>query len=156
MKTCIECKKDLELSFFNKNKSRCDNLQNICKACNKLYRSNNSEKYNKDPIAAYIYHKEYMTTDKGKQIQRLSSIKSNIKYPNAHKSRNLYSYAIKTGALVRPATCQMCHCSSDSIQGHHCDYNKPLEVMWLCIKCHSSWHKMYTPLNRGSKAADNE
>jgi predicted DNA-binding protein YlxM (UPF0122 family) len=27
------------------------------------------------------------------------------------------------------------------VQAHHCDYNKPLEVMWLCQKHHHEWHK---------------
>ena len=27
------------------------------------------------------------------------------------------------------------------IQGHHFDYDKPLEVTWVCFECHKQIHK---------------
>lgn len=51
--------------------------------------------------------------------------------------------AITSGALVRPAVCERCSCmpglASDGrakIQAHHADYSKPLDVEWICAKCH--------------------
>jgi predicted DNA-binding protein YlxM (UPF0122 family) len=60
---------------------------------------------------------------------------------------NLTEEAIERGKLLRPDNCEICNKSykfknnRTAIQAHHCDYNKPLEVMWLCQKCHHNWHK---------------
>lgn len=60
---------------------------------------------------------------------------------------NLTEQAIEDGVIQRSATCETCGASghmSDGrtiVQAHHCDYNKPLEVLWLCQKCHHEWHK---------------
>lgn len=53
---------------------------------------------------------------------------------------------VKAGKIKRPQTCEQCGLVTKTKDGrsgivaHHCDYNKPLDVMWLCYKCHSDWH----------------
>jgi hypothetical protein len=50
--------------------------------------------------------------------------------------------ALKRGKLVRPSSCEWCGGTNRKIQAHHEDYSKPLEVIWLCIPCHSARHGM--------------
>ncbi len=33
------------------------------------------------------------------------------------------------------------HCGSDNSERHHEDYDKPLEISWLCRPCHLALHK---------------
>lgn len=69
------------------------------------------------------------------------------KHPSLHFSydaqrRALYlvQLRLKDGGLVRPSTCTACGapCKPD---GHHTDYRKPLDVTWLCRKCHQAEHR---------------
>ena len=59
--------------------------------------------------------------------------------------------AIKKGIIERQIICEECHATktfSDGrtgIQAHHDDYNKPLDVRWLCQECHHEWHKENKP-----------
>jgi len=46
-------------------------------------------------------------------------------------------YALKTGKLTKPELCEACK-EKRKLEGHHFDYSKPLEVVWLCHKCHSA------------------
>ena len=56
----------------------------------------------------------------------------------ANKARGILSKAIRWGKIVRPDHCQ--ECGKKCIpEGHHSDYNKPLQVRWLCrTPCHAS------------------
>jgi hypothetical protein len=62
-------------------------------------------------------------------------------------SESLLKFYVKMGWIEKSKQCEICGASpvfSDGrsgIEGHHCDYNKPLEVMWLCKRCHYEWHK---------------
>lgn len=62
-------------------------------------------------------------------------------------AQNMVEYALRKGVLTRPTNCSKCGESGtfkdgrSRIQAHHDDYNKPLEVRWLCQKCHHEWHK---------------
>lgn len=50
-----------------------------------------------------------------------------------------YTYkAIMEGKLIR-MPCEVCQTNND-IQAHHDDYNKPLDVRWLCRKHHREHH----------------
>lgn len=53
--------------------------------------------------------------------------------------------AIQRGELVAQA-CEVC--GGKKTEAHHDDYNKPLEVRWLCKKCHTEWHKHNKPIKR--------
>ena len=63
------------------------------------------------------------------------------------KTQNILEYALTKGIMERPENCSSCGKTykfkngRNAIQAHHCDYNKPLEVEWLCQKCHHAWHK---------------
>jgi hypothetical protein len=48
-------------------------------------------------------------------------------------------YAQKSGRLVRPGTCSQCGSACKPV-GHHPDHDKPLEVVWLCQRCHTALH----------------
>lgn len=53
-----------------------------------------------------------------------------------NRARNLVKGAIKTGTLIKPSSCIRCNNVDIAIEGHHEDYTKPLEVVWLCRSCH--------------------
>lgn len=44
--------------------------------------------------------------------------------------------ALRDGRIVKPSNCSKCSKQSVRLDAHHHDYNKPLEVEWLCRKCH--------------------
>ena len=63
------------------------------------------------------------------------------------RCHNVLETAIGQGVVERRTSCEKCGFSGEfkdgrsSTHAHHCDYNKPLKVMWLCQKCHHEWHK---------------
>jgi hypothetical protein len=63
-----------------------------------------------------------------------------INYRKHNSARQKLSYAIKTGKIVRPVTCSNCQ-KECMVEAHHVDYNKPLNVIWLCEKCHRELHR---------------
>jgi hypothetical protein len=66
-------------------------------------------------------------------------------------SNRAVAYAIKTGRLVRQP-CRVCakypHVNPGRVLAHHWDYDKPLDVEWLCIEHHAAWHRVLEAINR--------
>jgi hypothetical protein len=46
--------------------------------------------------------------------------------------------AIRNGSITKDP-CVIC--KEKKVQAHHQDYSKPLEIVWLCAKCHTKAHK---------------
>ena len=67
-------------------------------------------------------------------------------------AQNALEYAIQKGIVEKKTHCENCGDTPifkdgrSGIQAHHNDYNKPLEVRWLCQKCHHQWHKNNSPI----------
>ncbi|HEB29231.1 MAG TPA: hypothetical protein ENI05_16015 [Porticoccus sp.] len=54
-------------------------------------------------------------------------------YLRRKRANGKVAYAIKTGKLVQ-GPCEVC--GSTGVYAHHEDYDKPLEVRWLCTLHH--------------------
>lgn len=57
-----------------------------------------------------------------------------------HKAHAMVAEAVRTGVLHKPSECSRCG-TGGRIIGHHDDYSKPLEVLWLCGMCHAARHR---------------
>lgn len=77
-------------------------------------------------------HAEYMRIHRPKHIELLPEPK---KRANCRSYANVYS---KRGMIVKKYECESC--GGPNPEKHHPDYDKPLEVQWLCRKCHLDLH----------------
>ena len=59
--------------------------------------------------------------------------------PIKTKAREKLYIAFRGGHITRPITCVKCN-STQTIECHHLDYNKPLEFVGLCRICHNAEH----------------
>ena len=73
-------------------------------------------------------------------IQRIVQRQREAGYSPQRRARNLLAKAVRRGELVRPQCCAECG-AGGRITAHHPDYSKPLEVEWLCTRCHGKKHQ---------------
>ena len=62
------------------------------------------------------------------------------RYPEKVRCRQLFMRAKINGKIKVPFQCQMCN-KQAKLHGHHDDYSKPLDVVWLCRACHINKHQ---------------
>ncbi len=150
-KQCFKCLAVKPLSDFYKHSQMADGRLNKCKECCKKEASiNRLEKIDYyleyDKGRANLPHriaqrKIYSKTEDGK----IAANKAKKKWSESNSIKKaasiLVNNRIKSGAIVKPKNCEACNASGIRIHGHHDDYSRPLEVRWLCSKCHCKWHK---------------
>ena len=57
--------------------------------------------------------------------------------PKKKRASNMVSNAVRDGKLIK----QPCEkCGHKKVEAHHDDYDKPLDVRWLCKKHHHEHH----------------
>lgn len=134
-KECFKCKTVKPLSEFYKHKEMIDGHLNKCKTCAKNDSSNHRER-NLEKIR--LYDKE-----RAKNRNRIKQAIEVTRAWRAEDSRrvaahNAVARAIKSGQLERKP-CE--RCGAEKSVAHHEDYDKKLEVIWLCQPCHKQRHK---------------
>ncbi len=117
IKRCPKCGKVKDCNRFYKEKSRKDGRRGICIVCDNINKGK-WKQANKDKVSGY---------------NRISYKRRLINCPEKLKARRMVADALKLGKLER----QPCPCGKTKVQGHHDDYSKPLDVKWLCTKCHN-------------------
>lgn len=135
-KQCSHCRKIKTVTKFYKNRTTVDGLEYGCKECsgrmNKLWRIANR------PIVRKIKSKWNKANKKKVSNYHKNWRKRNRKLNNYHHlARKKLHYAIKLGKIKRKP-CSVC--GNPKSHGHHKNYDKPLEVIWLCAIHHQLVH----------------
>lgn len=135
MKTCFKCNVQKPLMDFYKHPSMADGHVNKCKQCNKNDVAEHRLK-NIDCIRAYDRERA-KNPERAKLNAELTKLWRN-KDKRRVKCHSTVSRAIKSGDLIRKPCIE---CKNEKSQAHHEDYEKPLDVIWLCQICHSKRHQ---------------
>lgn len=126
MKVCSKCDKAKELDKFPNHRSRKDGKHPYCKECRRqqarIYRKTDRYK-----AVATEYNKQG-----GKDaVERW-------RQKNKHKRR-------AHSAVYQHLSPQICafldHECNGTIEAHHDDYDKPLNVVWMCRRHHAMYHR---------------
>jgi len=90
-----------------------------------------------NPLNVSDYRKRYRNTKGGILNHRAYIGRDKVKNPLKYKARKLVYVEVRAGRLVA----KPCTCGSVNSEAHHKDYSKPLDVTWLCPKCHAREHR---------------
>lgn len=155
MINCTYCKVDKPISDFYSSSIHKNGTTGGCKLCLReksiLNRDKKLDYYREfDRQRANLPHrvkarKEYQQTEQGKEALDRSHKAWRSRNPASYQAHNMVNNAIRDGKLFKPNQCEGCN-DETTLHGHHCDYNKPLDVMWLCDPCHKQWHRDNTPI----------
>src|SRR3990167_2067628 len=95
----------------------------ICEKCRKAY---------------FIeWHRKHRPTPERKRMAYEASQRWEAKNRQKRKTHLILKKAIKYGKLKREP-CKVC--GEERTDGHHEDYSKPLEVIWVCRQHHKDLH----------------
>lgn len=124
-------------------------LSAACRECTKAaVRSNRRERitYYREYDKARGMHPDrvatrerYRKTDAGKAAVKKAQAAYKARAPERRKAVDKLNNAVRDGTITKPSTCSSCD-KACRIHGHHDDYTKPLEVVWLCARCHRNVH----------------
>lgn len=114
------------------------------------------KKHNQCKACRAKKQKEYRANGKGKEVSQKYDNKPRVKAAKLeymkgyYKSKPFYmkassavTQAIRSGQMVR-GCCEVC--GNPETEGHHDDYNKLLNVRWLCKLHHEEWHTKHEPI----------
>lgn len=69
--------------------------------------------------------------------------------PDAYRAQNALNNALRDGKIER-RPCEVC-AQPKGVHAHHKDYSKPLDVIWLCARCHHRLHALFPELEGANK-----
>lgn len=147
-KPCIKCGDQKPLDAFYRHPMMGDGHLNKCIDCCKA-----DARANRD--ARLAYYQAY-DRSRSKQPHRVNERKVRAREaprprpendPLKRAARTAVSNAVRDGKLLRSPECQVCGVTTNT-HGHHEDYSKPLEVLWVCNACHALIHSYWRAAER--------
>jgi len=143
MKTCTVCKQEKTLGSFG---VRLASKDSYCASCLECQRKRDKIRWHKDKPKRLEFQRRYLSTKPGKEAKKRAVDNWNEHNKVKRAANQIVNSAIKLNRLTKSYSCSECE-KGGRIHGHHDDYAHPLQVRWLCSKCHRTWHKTNEPLN---------
>lgn len=92
-----------------------------------------------NPENCRALNRKYIASEKGKEARK----KAQNNYRERHREKllahNAVTYALKMGRIFKHP-CLVC--GVEKVEGHHPDYSRPLDVVWLCNPHHREVHEI--------------
>ena len=95
------------------------------------------EYYKRNKDAELKGHKEWKNANPERRHEHLTKWRE--RNPEKWAASILFNHAIRDGKITK-GPCEVC--GVDKVHGHHDDYDKPLEVRWLCPAHHADQHRL--------------
>lgn len=130
-KVCSKCKEEKPVENFRKSQSGKDGLRSGCNDCHieymRIYNASEEHReYNRQNMREYHKTHKYIRKTGEKRV-----------------AEQTVCHSVENGKIEKPCTCSMCNQTFEKqrIHGHHADYSKPLDVVWVCGMCHGKIHQ---------------
>lgn len=110
------------------------------------YRANDRARAN-DP-SRVAGRAEYARSESGRIKASASKRRWDERNTEKRAAHFAVSNALRAGTLKK-LPCAVC--SEREVEGHHFDYSRPLDVIWLCSAHHSAYHKIEREIARAQQ-----
>lgn len=151
MKRCFKCQCDKPADDFYRHPKMKDGRLGKCKECTKTdvkrHRQENLEVIRSyDRKRGNVPHrvaarKDYAKTPEGRLSHAKAMTSYKERFPERDWARTTLSNAVRDGKVSPWPVCAVPDCCVKP-EGHHPDYSRPLDVVWLCGKHHREVHAM--------------
>lgn len=139
--TCIKCGESKAANGFYESDHR------TCKECTK---ARVRLRARTNPKVQEYDRKRAKSPDVRKRIQSVAR-EWRKQNPDAYKAQTAVSNAVRDGRLSKEPCL---FCGGTKVHAHHRDYSRPLEVIWLCPKCHHRLHAAFPETEGANKRVD--
>jgi hypothetical protein len=141
LKMCPKCgkRKPLDANNFHRTRLAKSGFVSRCKSCanadNREWHKRNAEKR-----SAYYKQRRKDPTVLAQKADYMRRWQRENRNPIRAAATHAVWCAVKAGRLT-PRPCKVC--GAEPAHAHHCDYQHPLRVQWLCPKHHVAWHQKH-------------
>lgn len=134
MRTCTACKVDKPLAEF----PRVQRWHR--KVCHPCHLANRRTWRNQRADRVRAVQREYARSARGRETGLEAVRRYQARNPQKIAAQSALRYAIYRGDVVRPEQCEALGCDAPAHHGHHHDYSRPLDVVFLCRGHHEATH----------------
>lgn len=135
MKRCFKCLCEKPLEAFYKHAMMADGHLNKCKDCTK----SDVARHRQENLAKVRAYDRMRASQPHRMENRTKHAEAwRHEFPNRRRAHGIVARALRAGLLKR----QPCWVCGEKAVAHHPDYDRPLDVVWLCQGHHKQTHAL--------------